>query len=133
MKAKALIYSRVSTEKQNNKSQIQDLKDYSTYKKYEIVGVYEDIVSGKSKANERTGFNNLLLYIEQNKVEHILIWELSRLGRNLYDVLTNINDLTAKKINVYSKKENLNTLNPDKTPNPNSTLILNLMGSVAEY
>ena len=133
MKAKALIYSRVSTEKQNNKSQIQDLKDYSTYKKYEIVGVYEDTISGKSKANERTGFNNLLLYIEQNEVEHILIWELSRLGRNLLDVLTNINDLTAKKINVYSKKENLNTLNEDKTPNPNSTLMLNLMSSVAEY
>lgn len=133
MKAKALIYSRVSTEKQNNQSQIQDLKDYSTYKKYEIVGIYEDIVSGKSKANERTGFNELLLYIEQNEVEHILIWELSRLGRNLLDVLTNINDLTAKKINVYSKKENLNTLNEDKTPNPNSTLMLNLMSSVAEY
>lgn len=133
MKPKAIIYSRVSTHIQDNISQIEDLKAYANYKKYEVIQVYEDKISGTVKATNRIGFQQLLLFIETNNIEHVLIWELSRLGRNLYDVVTNVKLLTEKGINIYSKKESLNTLNEDKTINPHSQLSLNIMSSVAEF
>ncbi|WP_430817312.1 recombinase family protein [Carboxylicivirga sp. RSCT41] len=128
-----VIYSRVSTEVQNNKSQIQDLRDYAKYMKFKILGVYEEKVSGTTNATERLAFKELMDYAKGGQVDNILIWELSRLGRNLKDILKTVDILTEKRINVYAKKENINTLNDDKSVNNTAQMLLGIMGSVAQY
>ncbi|MBN1791650.1 MAG: recombinase family protein [Bacteroidales bacterium] len=128
-----VIYSRVSTEHQSNKSQIDDLKNYAKYMKYSVLGVFDEIISGKTKASDRLAFKELLNFIETHPVDNLIVWELSRLGRNLKDVLTTIELLTEKRINVYAKKENISTLNDDKTINNTANMILGIMGSVAQY
>lgn len=128
-----LIYSRVSTDQQSNESQIQDLKEYAKYMKYNILGVFQEKISGTTKANERTEFKAMLYFIESNNVDSILVWELSRLGRNLKDILETIDFFTERKINIYSKKENQNTLNEDKSINHIVAMTMGIMGSVAQY
>src|SRR5687767_2951828 len=109
-----IIYSRVSTFDQDNASAISDLKAYAKYRKYKVLKVFEEKITGASKASERNEFKKLLHYVESEKIDTILVWELSRLGRSMMDVLNTIEDLSKKGINVYIKKENLNTLEGGK-------------------
>ena len=106
-----VIYTRVSTNVQDNKRQIEELEKYAEYKQYNVLKIFEEIITGASKTTERTAFNQLNDYINQNEIKCVLIWELSRLGRKMSDVITTIEDFSNKKVNIYSKKENLNTLN----------------------
>jgi len=132
-KTTCVVYSRVSTEQQTNESQIADLQAYAKYMKFKVLDVFEEKISGKTKAIDRLAFRELINYTDTHTVDNILVWELSRLGRNLRDVLTTIDYLTERHINVYAKKENINTLNDDKTVNNTAQMILGIMGSVAQY
>ncbi len=129
---KVLIYGRVSTHSQDVERQIEELQSYCKYQNYEIVEVFTETVSGTKTRKERFQMNRLLEYVDTNKeIKGVLVWELSRLGRKTHDILDIINHLTQRKIWVYSKKENLFSLNPDGTENPTSNLLLAILSSVS--
>ena len=46
-------------------------------------------------------------YCKQNKVSILLVSELSRLGRNAFEVLACVKDLIDSGINLYMQKEQL--------------------------
>lgn len=127
-----IIYSRVSTEKQDNSTAIAELKRYARAKDYEILEVFEEVVTGRSKAEERQEFSKLIEFIENNKVKHLLIWELSRLGRNLSNILFIIDLLTQKSINVYIDKDGINTLDRNGKVNTMGKLMISILGTLAE-
>ena len=57
-KTLAIIYARVSSSgsleyRQNTDRQVQDLKEYATYKGYDLVKVYTEHISGAKKNTER--------------------------------------------------------------------------------
>ena len=52
-------------------------------------------------------------YVKNNKVEMILVSELSRLGRNAFEVLSVVKELVDMGINVYFQKEQFSLLNDD--------------------
>ncbi|MGC4023402.1 MAG: recombinase family protein [Cyclobacteriaceae bacterium] len=110
----AVIYSRVSTEDQDNQRQIDELEQYANYQKMKVIKVFQEKISGAVKARERAEFNSLLKFVEKEKVDTILVWELSRLGRSMTDVMDTIEKLSEKGINVYIKKEGFNTLDKGK-------------------
>ena len=59
---RAVIYSRVSSEgnRQDNERQTNELIEYANKMGYELVGVYEEKVSGFKKNEERPIFSKLL-------------------------------------------------------------------------
>jgi DNA invertase Pin-like site-specific DNA recombinase len=126
-----LIYGRISTESQDYMRQVEELKAYAEERKWEVKGIYTDIESGAVKGEDRNGFNDMLNFIEINIVDTILVWELSRIGRRTIDVLSNIQKFNEKKINVFAKKEGLNSLNPDKSVNPTTSLLLTILSGFA--
>jgi site-specific DNA recombinase len=129
-----VIYSRVSTEKQSNESAIDDLTRYANYMQYNILRVFQEKITGTSKTADRIAYKELVNFCEENQVHHILVWEISRLSRRgLIDTLEIIKYFTERKINIYAKKENINTLNEDMTANQTSKMTLGIMGSVAEF
>jgi len=131
---KVLIYGRVSTGYQDVDRQIEELKSYATYKKYEVIEVYTETVSGLKERKERKEISRLLRYVESNtEIKGVLVWELSRLGRNTLDILDIIEELTKKKIWLFSKKEGIVTLNEDGTENPTSKLTLTVLSGVATH
>ena len=80
---KAVIYARVSStdESQSYERQISDLKKWANYKNLEIVEEFAEKISGFKKGlDERKEFNNMLKYIDDNHIKHIMISELSRLS-----------------------------------------------------
>jgi DNA invertase Pin-like site-specific DNA recombinase len=128
----AIIYSRVSTEDQDNQRAINELKDYAKYKKYKVLKVFEEKISGGVKAKDRTEFNNLLEFIKNNKVDQILVWELSRLGRRMTDVINTVEEFCEKGINIYCKKEGFNTLKEDGKRDSFTGIIIAVLSGFAE-
>jgi DNA invertase Pin-like site-specific DNA recombinase len=130
---KAVIYSRVSSEgnRQDTERQTKELIEYANKMGYELVGVYEEKVSGFKKNEDRPVFSKMLEDIEKEGTQKLLIWELSRIGRNVIQSLQNIQLLTDKKVSIYIKNFNLETLNDDKTPNSLSMFMVQILFSVA--
>lgn len=130
---KAVIYSRVSSEgnRQDTERQTNELIEYANKMGYELVGVYEEKVSGFKKNEDRPIFSKMLEEIEKGTIDKILVWELSRIGRSVIQSLQNIQLLTDKKVSIYIKNFNLETLNDDKTPNSLSMFMVQILFSVA--
>ena len=130
---KAVIYSRVSSEgnRQDTERQTNELIEYANKMGYELVGVYEEKISGYKKNEDRPIFSKMLEEIEKGYIDRILIWELSRIGRSVIQSLQNIQLLTDKKVSIYIKNFNLETLNEDKTPNALSMFMVQILFSVA--
>ena len=85
----AVIYARVSSigDRQNTDRQISDLLDYVEYQKLELCKIYEEHVSGAKKNVERPILQQAIEYCKANSVDILLVSELSRLGRNAFEVL----------------------------------------------
>ena len=126
---KCVIYSRVSTLEQNE-SQISSLIEHSKKMGYDLVKTFDEKVSGLKKLDERKELTELLNYVKINKVQHILIWEISRLGRLTSEILTIIDKLIDEQVNIYVHKDHLNTLNTDKTRNNNTYLLLTILAGI---
>lgn len=106
---KALIYSRVSSNdnRQNTERQINDLRKYANSNNIEIANEYSEKISGAVKNEQRIVLNECLSFAKENNIDMILFSELSRLGRNIYEVQENIKFLHDNKINAYFQKENI--------------------------
>jgi DNA invertase Pin-like site-specific DNA recombinase len=130
---KAVIYSRVSSEgnRQDTERQTNELIEYANKMGYELVGVYEEKVSGFKKNEDRPIFSKMLDEIEKGTIDKVLVWELSRIGRSVIQSLQNIQLLTDKKVSIYIKNFNLETLNDDKSPNSLSMFMVQILFSVA--
>jgi site-specific DNA recombinase len=134
MQTDVIIYGRVSTQNQDYFSQIEGLKEYCKIHNYNIVEEYTEKVSGAKKRIERKEISKLIEYVKSNKnIKGVLVSELSRLGRNNTDVLNIIEELKELGIWVYSKKDNIKTLNDDGSPNHTSQFTLNILSGIAEY
>lgn len=130
---KVVIYSRVSSEseRQDTSRQTQELKEYSKRMGYELVGVFEEKVSGFKKNEQRPIFSEMLEKIKEGSIDKILVWELSRIGRSVLQSLQNIQLLTDLKVGIYIKNFNLETLNEDKSPNQLAMFMVQILFSVA--
>lgn len=73
----------------------------------------------------------MLEFAIENKVENILVSEISRIGRKVVSVLQFIEKCSENKINVIIDNYNLNSLNKDKTVNTITQLILNISSSIS--
>ena len=102
---KAVLFVRVSTEKQTLESQIEALKRSASVDGFgdnDIIVIAKKESGVKLKEAEREGLNELKDVIEKNDVDCVYIFELSRLSRDpmtLYSAITYY--LTPKGNNVY--------------------------------
>ena len=127
---KVVIYARVSTKGQDYDRQLVELREYARKMEYEVVAEFTEKISGAKKVEERQALMELLAYVEQHKVDKVLIYECSRLSRRAVDFLSVIENLTAKRISVYILQNGLETLLPNGQPNPIAQLV---MGILAQF
>ena len=129
---KVVIFSRVSSSIQDYTRQTEELRDFSKRMNYEVAAVFEEKISGGKKNEERPILMEMINYIKENKVDKVLCWELSRLGRNTIEVLQTINLLNENKITLYIKNHNIETLNERGETNPMSQFLIQLLSSLSE-
>ena len=129
---KVLGYVRVSSfnQKQKNNSiplQTKKINEYCKLNDYELIDIYKDDgISGMS-IDKRNGYKNMIQYLNDNEIDGIVVWSLSRLGRKMKDVVEFMDYLKQNNIGFYSIKENLN--NNDKI----GSLIMNILSSINEF
>ena len=131
---KAVIYARVSSagERQNNDRQVGDLTDYANYKRYDIVKVYEEKVTGAKKNQDRPVLLEALDYCKSNQVDILLVSELSRLGRNAFEIMEVIKTLVDTRINLYLQKEQFTLLDESGKPSLFAPVMLATLATCAE-
>lgn len=118
IKMKAVIYARVSSvgDRQNTERQVSDLSNYAVYQNLEISQIFEEKISGAKRNTERPVLLQAVEYCKQNGVSILLVSELSRLGRNAFEVLAVVKDLIDSGINLYMQKEQLALLDAEESP-----------------
>ena len=130
-----VIYSRVSSQsaRQSTERQIVDLERFATGRGDKVVAVFEEKVSGRKANVDRPVLSRCLEYCidSQNRVDMLLLAEISRLGRSTLEILKALDILHTHKVCVYIQNLNLETLRPDKTVNPLSSLVTTLLGELA--
>lgn len=130
---KAVIYARVSstTERQNTERQVADLEALAKSKNLEIKNIFEEKISGAKKNSERPVLSECLEYCFSEEIGILLISELSRLGRNVDEVLKNVMLCKERKLNVYFQKENLSIFDNSGREHPFLTIFIAILGTVA--
>jgi DNA invertase Pin-like site-specific DNA recombinase len=130
---RVVIYTRVSTDngKQSVDRQESDLKSYCAFKKLQLVDIFSENVSGTKTLKNRPELMRLMNFVSnpENKIDGVIVTEISRLGRNMLDVVTNIH--TLLDLNIYVDDTKLKTI---ENGQKNSIAIgfLSLLGSFAE-
>lgn len=95
-KTKVYIYTRVSTAMQMDgyslDAQKTKMKAFCEYNDYEIAGEYEDAGKSGKSIDGRVAFNQMMEDIKTGKdeVSFVLVFKLSRFGRNAADVLVSL-------------------------------------------
>ena len=131
---KAVIYARVSStgERQSTSRQVADLTDYANRNGLEVVGVYEEHISGAKRNDERAVLTECVDYAVANSVEVVLFSELSRCGRAVWEVLDTIRTLKDNGVNAYFQKEGLSLFSVDGKENPYLAIMVSVLGVCAQ-
>jgi len=131
---KAAIYARVSStgDRQDTARQVEDLTAYAQRNDITVEKVFTEKASGAKTRTERPVLNECLVYCVSQKIDILLLSELSRLGRNMVDVLTNINFAKESHLNIYFQKEALSIFTPDGKPHPFLTILTAVLSAAAE-
>lgn len=115
-------YARVSTIGQDLQAQIQKLKAYGATK------IYAEKKSGKATKN-REELQALINVVKSDDI--VAITKIDRLARSISDLQTTIQAINAKGASVVFLDNGLQF--DGKNDNPMSKLMLNMLGSFAEF
>jgi DNA invertase Pin-like site-specific DNA recombinase len=94
----AVAYVRVSTGEQTVLNQRLAIDRWALEQGYHVMYYFEDsAISGKIPAILRQAFKDMLELLKQDRVDAVLVYELSRVGRTFWDTLDAI-----KAIELYA-------------------------------
>ena len=133
-KKKAVIYARVSSvgDRQSTDRQVRDLTDYAVYQKIDVRKVFEEHISGAKKNDERPVLCEAIRYCKDNSIDVLLVSELSRLGRNAFEVLASVKELLDCGINLYIQKEQFTLLDEDGKPSLFAPVMIATLSTCAQ-
>lgn len=131
---KSVIYARVSSvgDRQSTTRQVADLKEFSEKNGYNLEKVFEEHISGAKKNKDRVVLTECLNYCITNQTDVLLISELSRLGRNVDEVLANVRYCKEHHLNIYFQKENIYIFDNEGKENPFLTIMIAVLGTCAQ-
>ena len=131
---KAVIYARVSSieNRQKTTRQVADLMKYAQNKEYEVMRILEERGSGGKKNKDRPILLEAISFCIKMNIDTILVSELSRVGRNAFEVLDTINILKENNINIFLQKENFTLLDENGKPSIFAPILLATLATCAE-
>jgi DNA invertase Pin-like site-specific DNA recombinase len=118
------IYLRVSTKRQDTRSQEPDLKRWADAQEVPVKW-YRDKCTG-TKMN-RPAWNNLQDAIRMGKVLTVVVWRIDRLGRTAKGLTALFDELRQRKVNLVSIRDGLD-LNTAA-----GRLMANVLAGVAQF
>jgi len=124
---RAVCYLRVSTKDQETLNQKRILEEVASQRGWVITSFYEDDgISGDGKKSRRE-FNQLLKDAAQGKFEIVMAWDVSRVSRNLSQLITFLNTMTDTNVSVYLHQQQVST------DTPAGRMLVEVCGSMAAF
>lgn len=114
-KLRCYIYTRVSTAMQVDgfslDAQKDKLKKYADYQEMSIVGEYSDEGKSGKSVEGRPEFQQMLRDIEEGKdnIDFVLVFKLSRFGRNAADVLSSLQRMQDYGVNLICVEDGIDS------------------------
>ncbi len=114
-KTKVYIYTRVSTAMQIDgyslDAQKARMKAYADFNDYQIVGEYEDAGKSGKSIEGRASFCRMMEDIKSGKdgVAYVLVFKLSRFGRNAADVLSTLQVMQDFGVNLICVEDGIDS------------------------
>ena len=112
---KVYTYTRVSTTMQIDgyslDAQKARMKAYADFNNFEIVGEYEDAGKSGKSIEGRLAFNNMIEDIKSGKdnVSFVMVFKLSRFGRNAADVLSSLQVMQDFGVNLICVEDGIDS------------------------
>jgi len=119
------IYARVSTRNQDTTLQIEDLTAYAELRKWKVIQVFSEKVSGTK--DDRKEFKALMDLASKRKIDIVLTWKLDRFGRSLKHLVTTLAELESLGVSFVSLKDNVDFTTPS------GRFQAQILGAVAEF
>lgn len=114
-KTKVYIYTRVSTMMQVDgfslDAQKARMRAFADYNDFQIVGEYEDAGKSGKSIEGRLEFNRMMEDIRASKdgVSYVLVFKLSRFGRNAADVLSTLQIMQDFGVNLICVEDGIDS------------------------
>ena len=131
-KRRCYIYTRVSTSMQvegySLEAQKERLRKYADFQEMVIVGEYSDEGKSGKSIEGRQEFMQMLRDIEEGKdrVEFVLVYKLSRFGRNAADVLNSLQRMQDFGVNLICVEDGIDS------SKDSGKLMISVLSAVAE-
>lgn len=108
-----VMYCRTSSELQADNFAIDGqatyVKEYCKKNNYNIVNSYVDECLSGSSTDKRTSFKEMLKFVSKNDTYAIVIYKLSRISRNMRDLVNIIDYLRKCDVHLISVCDNIDT------------------------
>ena len=107
---RAAIYTRTSTRQQRTDSQLEALHTMVRRSGYELVETIEDKgVSGSKKGRQREGMAKVMAMVSRREIDVLCVYSVDRIGRNLSDVISLVEELADKGVGLVIHKNGIDT------------------------
>ena len=131
-KTKVYLYTRVSTAMQIDgyslEAQRSRMKAFAEFNDFEIAGEYEDAGKSGKSIEGRNEFNQMMEDIKtgKDKVSYVLVFKLSRFGRNAADVLSTLQTMQDFGVNLICVEDGIDSSKDA------GKLMISILSAVAE-
>jgi DNA invertase Pin-like site-specific DNA recombinase len=123
-KMKVAIYTRVSTADQNADLQQTELNEYAAFRKWNVAGVYSDVISGSK--DKRPALDRLMADAKRGKFDVVAVWRFDRFARSTRFLLESLEMFNSLGIDFVSLRESIDT------STATGKLVFTILGAVAE-
>jgi DNA invertase Pin-like site-specific DNA recombinase len=130
-KTPVAILVRVSTIKQETARQVSELRAYAQNKKYKVVAVCHETISGNAENGERHGLRRVEELARAGKIKKVLVHEISRLARRNSVAHHFVETLEECGVSLYWHAQGIETLMPNGKRNPAAGIMLALLAEMA--
>jgi len=104
------IYCRVSTADQNPDLQRTEVSEYCQFRKWDVVNVYSDVISGSK--DRRPALDRLMADARRGKFDVVAVWKFDRFARSTSHLLKALEEFQEFGIDFVSLQETIDTSTP---------------------
>jgi DNA invertase Pin-like site-specific DNA recombinase len=122
------IYARVSTTGQTAANQVKELEAAAERHGWNVAQVFTDAgISGAKGRDKRPQFDKLLRGVARKEFDIVAAWSVDRLSRSLPDLVSVLQELHAKGVDLYLHTQGLDT------STPGGRAMFGMLGVFAEF
>lgn len=125
---RCVAYVRVSTQGQDTESQLQAIKSEIEKSGDVLVNFYKDHgISGAKGRDQRPALDQMLKDANQQKFDKVVVFDITRLGRSLPDLIATLNELSSANVDLQMLQNNLDT------STAGGRMMFSIFGAIGEF